>query len=286
MPWEKGSGDPQAIFSAFCGSISMSDERTPSPRGEARGLLALVRSGQQDVDAVRKLIGNGSPFRRKVRLRFDSLVARLPVKGNGLNQRFKNKLVSAALKKEVEAQLRSGRSQERIRSTINVGPGLILNISKEIRASYLKVGRGRRLSPQLKADIRAAIQAAKSPAEIVRTLQVSEKTVRKFRHALGDFENRRFRRKLSAEQIAEATRELQGGQKWRVVAAQFNVSPTTLGHAVPFRKKHGRDHFALTAEQTQNLRQALKAESRCCSVSLTVRFDDGGNAMKGSDDQL
>ncbi len=225
---------------------------------EALALFALTKNGDS-IDDVRKLIGNGSGYRRQVRLHFDALVARKPLpKGTKQRVRCVVERVSPELKNEVKAQLRAGRSHAAIRETVPVGPGLILNVSKEIHASELKKGRGRRLPLELQEQIRAAIREGQRPTDIVHRLGVCEKTVGTFRRELGDFENRRYRRKLTPAQIEEATVQLRHGDKWRDVAEYFGVSTTTLGHAVPYRKREGRNYYELDAKQTLALRNALK----------------------------
>jgi hypothetical protein len=235
---------------------------------EALALFALTKTGDSIGD-VRKLIGNGSPYRRQVRLHFDAIVARKPLpKGTKQKIRCMTKLVSPELKREVENQLREGRSLAQIRATVPVGAGLILHLSKKLHASYLKKGRGRRLPPEVQEHIRAAIREGRRPIDVVRRFHVSEHTVRKFRHALGDFENRRYRKKLTAEQIAKATEGLRRGGTWSKVASDLGVGLHRLMQEVPFRKTKDGLTYHLSAEKMAHLREALKQ----CHAAIALQF--------------
>lgn len=146
----------------------------------------------------------------------------------------------AELKLAVIHRLRGGWSQRRIRETLPVRIGLIVRLSKEIGAAYLKRrGRGRRFTPELRAQIRAAVQSGKRSSEVQREFSVDYDTVAQFRRELGDFENRRHWKKLSAGQIEQAQKMLQSGERWRDVAESLGVSLATLQKRVRYRKRGG-----------------------------------------------
>jgi len=146
----------------------------------------------------------------------------------------------AELKLAVITRLRGGWSQAQIRNTLPIRIGVIMRLSKEVGAAYLKRrGRGRRFTPALKEQIRAAVQSGKRSSEIQREFRIDYDTTIKFRRELGDFENRRHWMKLSPAQIDEATLALQNGEKWRTVAKTFNVALATLQRHVAYRK-HGQ----------------------------------------------
>ena len=143
----------------------------------------------------------------------------------------------AELKLAVITRLRGGWSQRQIRNTLPVRIGVIMRLSKEVGAAYLKRrGRGRRFRPELKEQILDAVREKRRSAELQRTFHIDDKTVRQFRHLVGDYENRRFWTKLSPAQIDEATLALQRGEKWRTVAENFHVALATLQRHVAYRK--------------------------------------------------
>ena len=146
----------------------------------------------------------------------------------------------AELKLAVITRLRGGWSQRRIHETLPVRIGLIMKLSKETGAAYLKRrGRGRRFTPELRAAICAAVRAGKRSSELQKEFSIDYDTVTQFRRELGDFEDRRHWMKLSPEQIEQATQMLQRGDGWRTVATHFNVALATLQRAVMYRKRKG-----------------------------------------------
>jgi DNA-binding NarL/FixJ family response regulator len=133
----------------------------------------------------------------------------------------------------------------------------VARIAKEIGASYLKPhGRGRRFTPEFRERIRQAVASGRPSAEIERELKIDAHTVSEMRHELGDFENRKHRTKLTPEQIQEAERQIRSGRRWRDVADEFDVSPSTLLNRLGYRK-HGLKHFTPDEE-----RQVLAAVRR------------------------
>ena len=144
----------------------------------------------------------------------------------------------AELRLAVITRLRGGWSQRQIRNTLPVRIGVIMRLSKQIGAAYLKRrGRGRRFTASLKEQIRTAVRAGKRSSEIQREFRVDYDTTIKFRRELGDFENRRHWMKLSPAQIEAATEALRKGEKWRAVAKHFNVALATLQRHVRYRKR-------------------------------------------------
>jgi hypothetical protein len=199
---------------------------------EARNLLPLLRT--ETVQAVRALIAD----RREVRLSFDCLIARRRRRGKGFRKNVDTKAVSMELRNEIGRLLRLGWSHKRILATLNCGPWIIYRIARRIRASYFKHGRGRRFSPEQMDKMRAAIKSGKTSVTIEREFHIDPHTVWKLRCELGDREDRRRRKKLSAQQIASATEALKSGREWRDVARDIGVSDTTLYRCLRYRK-HG-----------------------------------------------
>jgi transposase len=145
----------------------------------------------------------------------------------------------AELRLAIITRLRGGWSQRQIRNTLPVRIGVIMQLSKEIGgAGYLKRrGRGRRLSPELKAQIRAAVLEGRRSSELQREFQIDYDTTIVFRREVRDFENRRHWTKMSPAQVEQATQALQRGEKWLAVAEAFHVALATLQRAVVYRKR-------------------------------------------------
>lgn len=205
-----------------------------SAMSEASSLYALYKRGES-IQNIRRLIGTGTRERKQILHAFDML---------------------SDPEACILGFLRQGWSQKKIRDTLKVGPGIILRLSKRIHASYLKTGRGRRLSPELQARIAEAVKTGRTSASIQRELHVDWETVRKFRFAIGDHENRRFRTKLKAEALGLARVQLEGGARWRDVAAAFGVSPETLLRHLSYRK-HKTFMPAELAEATESLKRGV-----------------------------
>jgi hypothetical protein len=215
-------------------------------QAEARGLLKLLDSGET-IASIRTLIGMEDDFRKEVRLRFDVLVVHSSPHDGRLLRNARQNRISSALKKEICRLLRAGWSHSRIRAALPVGYPLILQLSKELGAPYLKQsGRGRRFTASLREQIRAAVQSGRRSADIEREFQIDYDTVLLFRRELGDFEDRRHWKKMSSEQIDQATEALKNGRRWRDVASDFNVTPTTLQRWVTYRKRKRRPESVRT----------------------------------------
>ena len=140
------------------------------------------------------------------------------------------------LKAAILTRLRAGWSRRMIRATLPTGWTTIRKLSKHIGASFLKRGRGRRFSPELREQIRAALRAGKRSRELQREFGVSYATSRKFRREMGDFENRKYWRKLTRAQIELATEALRSGQTWLAVARELGCALSTVIESVPYRK--------------------------------------------------
>jgi hypothetical protein len=206
-------------------------------QAEVRGLLKLLDNGET-IASIRTLIGMEDDFRKEVRLRFDLCVAHLPQRPGQLRKNVRNSEISSKLKSEVCRLLREGWPHSRIRAALPVGYRCVLELSKQMGAPFLKLhGRGRRFTPALREQIRAAVQSSRRSADIQREFQVDYDTVMLFRHQLGDFEDRRHWKKMSPEQIEEATQALRTGRRWRSVALDCGVSLATLQRWVIYRKR-------------------------------------------------
>jgi transposase len=194
---------------------------------EALCLLKLLRSGET-VESLRRLIGNQDPYRRRVQLHFDLLTN---------PERCQEQILRA---------LRAGWSRKKICDTLHCGPGIILRLSKQIKASTLKRGRGRRFTEETRQQILDAIKTAiadrGTSRAIERRFRIDYGTVKKFRRELGDYSNWRDRNKF--EHAEEATAALHKGETWRQVAEQFHVGLATLHRHVKFRKRAQREEVA------------------------------------------
>ncbi len=90
-------------------------ERESNPREEARSLRNLLRAGETP-ESVYALIGNDTPYRRRVRLYFDIAIGQKPD--------------SEELKQEIIRCFRSCWAEARIRSALHVSPDIILHLRK------------------------------------------------------------------------------------------------------------------------------------------------------------
>ena len=210
------------------------------PKSEARGLIELARTGET-IESLRALIGF-SPERRATLRAFDLLVLHLPrhperMRKLVLRKRCNGCALSDELRAEVIALLKAGWPQTRIVRRVPVGPGIVLGLSKEIGAAYLKPrGRGRRFSAELTEKIIAGILSGKRNVDLQREFQMDDITVRKFRRSIGDYTNRRQLKKLSTEQIEQAVQLVKAGGAWRDVARVFGVVASTPLKHTKFRK--------------------------------------------------
>ena len=141
------------------------------------------------------------------------------------------------LRNAVIVRLRAGWSQRQIRETLPVRIGVIMKLGKETGAAFLKKrGRGRRFTPALREAIRAAVMAGKRSSQLQQEFNIDYDTTIQFRREIGDFENRRHWKKMSREQIEQATEALKRGEKWLAVAMTFNVALATLQRHITYRK--------------------------------------------------
>lgn len=214
----------------------MTDMQEPKAAVEAMSFLRLFKRGQ-NLDLLRADIGLGSPHRIRTRIYFDSLVARLGKDGQ-LHSRVNIRAVSPLLRATALTMLQSGLSHATVRERLpGLGPGVILQISKEHRTSFHKRGRGRRLSPELKRQILACVRQGARSSELQGEFGIDYDTTVKFRNLAGDFENRRHWKKLSPSDIRKAASQLAAGGRWRDVAATFGVSLATLQKRCTYRKR-------------------------------------------------
>jgi hypothetical protein len=233
---------------------------------EAKGMFGLLRNGET-VESVRAMIGNDSPYRRKVQLAFDILVAHQSRNGRGVRKNEDTRALSQEVKTQVREQLLSGGTQREVRETLGVGPQAILQAAKETRASYFKTGRGRRIDPAVKLKIKARIIAGDTMASICRTFGVSEYVTKKLRRALGgEFKkDRRRRRKLSPEQVEQATVMLTSGKTWNETCAALGVTWKTISAYAKFRKRQTR----FSAENAAACIEDLRALAQKYSVTMS-----------------
>jgi transposase-like protein len=241
-------------------------EREAKEHVEAKGMFRLVKNGES-VESIRSMIGDNSPYRRKVKLAFDILVAHQSRNGKGVRKNEDTRALSQEVKTQVREQLLSGAPQKEVRETLGVGPQTILQAAKETRASYLKAGRGRRIDPAVKLKIKARIVEGDTMASICRSFGVSDYVTDKLRRALGgEFKkDRRRRRRLSPEQIEQATAMLTSGKSWPETCAAFGVTWKTISAYVKFRKRQTR----FSAENAAACIEDLRALARKYSVTMS-----------------
>jgi hypothetical protein len=207
-----------------------------SVAAEAKGLLRLVQKGES-VDSIRALIGDGSPQRQATQIAFDLLAAKLSRNRKRVCQRIKPDAVSDSLRKRVARLMQAGWSKKKIREFLPVSWSLLGRIAREVHPAIYKRSMGRRFSSEFREKLCAAIAEGKSPVVIKRELGICYPTIRKYRCAVGDFGNRAIRRKLTPEQLEQATAMLKAGEKWRVVASKFGVGTTRLLVRLRYRKR-------------------------------------------------
>jgi transposase-like protein len=214
-------------------------EQQSNPAAEAKGMVSLLKTGET-VEGLRALIGTTTPYRVSVLNAFDAAVARLGKKGKPLhNMQFH--AVSDRLRSQVSRRLRQGLSQKQIEKAVPVSQGFIQELSKQTRASWSKLGRGRRISPEMKQTITERIKNGAKSIDLEREFSVCSHTVRKWRRALNDREDRRRRKKLTKQQIEQATAQLRSGSTWRAVAWSLGVNERTLSLCVSFRKRRNHE---------------------------------------------
>jgi hypothetical protein len=107
----------------------------------------------------------------------------------------------------------------------------------EERISFRMLGRGRRISPELKRRIIEQLKRGVRPSDAVGEFRVSYFTVAKYRRLLGDFDNRRGRKKKLSPAVLEfAEKQLRQGASWSSVAANCGVCRVSLFSCLKFRK--------------------------------------------------
>jgi hypothetical protein len=175
-------------------------------RHEARMLLPLLRLPRESIESVRALITLSPAEERE--LRRDEAHAEAIIE-------FRRKCLAAFDK------------------LIAVPP----------KTERVHIGQGGRVPPELRQKIRLALLSGCRPRKIVDATGVTYCTVLAVRRELGL--GRFNTKKLDAEQIAQATQLLAGGQTWPRVAAQFSVGITTLRRRILFRKRKGVTNVAI-----------------------------------------
>lgn len=96
------------------------------------------------------------------------------------------------LKHAVQVMLRK-RSILAVKYKFKLPHKIVRRVSKESRARFEKIGRGRLIPKEVQRQIIAALKADKSKAEIRRTCGVSLVFIQKLRRLIGDTEDRRLR---------------------------------------------------------------------------------------------
>ncbi len=161
-----------------------------------------------------------SQERRAVLLSFDALRTR----HHGQHRAF----ISDELRTEIVRLLKRNFSWKKIEHALGISSTILRRVALPLRASTWKCGRGRRFTPETIEQIKQAI--------------LTEKT-------MGDYENRRHRKKLTTEQLVQARAQVANGARWRDAAKKFNVSPATLLSNIKFRKRAAYRHFTSEEER-------------------------------------
>ncbi|MGB2624305.1 MAG: hypothetical protein WA857_21820 [Candidatus Acidiferrum sp.] len=111
----------------------------------------------------------------------------------------------------------------------------------ETKRSYTIFGKGRRLSPELKARVMHELKNGARPFDVERKYRLSYFTVAKLRRLIGDIPGPVGRkRKLSQKVLELAEQRLRNGEKLYVVAADVGVHVHTLQNRLTFRKRAKR----------------------------------------------
>jgi hypothetical protein len=148
---------------------------------EAHGMLGLVRSGQTP-DVVRAQIGNHNSYRKRVRLYFDCLVARIPKHGGRLRKYVNPKAISAELRETVAKMLRARWSDKEILAALPIGRGFLLQMCRQIPRPR---GRVKSYPGELKQQIAQMLRANKSHRQIRKDLHVGESIVLRISKKIG-----------------------------------------------------------------------------------------------------
>lgn len=192
-----------------------------SPVIEAKGLFALTRNGES-ADKIRSLIGMATPYRRRVRLCFDCLAARHPHR--------KRPEISRELRVLVVSLLKTN-SLTAVHHKLHLPHNVVRRISKEDHAPLFKVGRGRKITPEMRDKMAAELRADARPVDVKRKFRVSLDYVLKLRHTLGIFENRRHRRGWDENKVREGLRE------GRLTISEIE-NKFAIGHQVLWKLRH------------------------------------------------
>jgi transposase len=230
---------------------------------EADTFLALVKSGES-ADSIRATLlpsrdatASDRAFRRETLIRFEV----------GLFRRRRG--MSRVLRNLIETELRAGLSHKAICAHLRMSSATISKVGKEIGATFLKRGRGRRFSPETRAQILEALRSGARPFDVRREFALSEWTVQNFRRELGDTRNLRYEPKLSPEQIAQGEALVRTGATWRGAAAELHVSPSTLLHWCRYRKRP-TPYRLFTAAEKRAVLEAIKRGQGARQIALRL----------------
>ena len=222
------------------GLLPMVDENRPGhcTREQARSLIQPASlNGNAEHDRAQR-------HRTETLLAFDVLLwqrATLNHRNRGIGRAIERGFLTAELEAEIVRLFRASLTQKEINERLPIGIHSVGRISKRHRASEWKKGQGRRIPAETRSRIVAAIRVMQRSGpwhdmtnrSIAREFFVSPDYVADLRRELGDTEDRRFRRKLSADQVREARRMLREGASWRCVAQAFHVALWTLQKLCP-----------------------------------------------------
>jgi len=229
---------------------------------EAIGLLPMVdpqRPGHCTREMARQMIAPASlnheadhdhaqRHRRETLLCFDILLWKKATRDHR-NGGICAAIAAGYLTRELEAEIvrlfRLDLTQKEINRLVPLGIHSIERISKRLRAAEWKKAQGRRIPAEVKEKIVEGIRTMQRPGwreitnrSLARQFLVSEEFVVDLRRALGDREDRRFRKKLSTTQVRQAVAMLRR-HTWRTVAQAFGCALHTLQKVCPLKSGIG-----------------------------------------------
>lgn len=174
-------------------------EEHSSPSTEARGLLHLLATREEDPASIRRMLrAANDPFHKETELHFDALLLRVSIpqlrRGKVVLLRRSNAKLkpTPTLEAEILRRMRAGDSTVRAAKTLKVPISAVARVSKVHQLAYEKIGPGRRFRAEFLEQLAAELQAGSTPAELRRRHRISAQTILKVRRSLlNDYSDRR-----------------------------------------------------------------------------------------------
>jgi transposase-like protein len=241
--------------------------RNPA-RSEARGLLALLSSGET-ADSLRKLIvcGRGDPashnYRRQVLISFEiglwqrnggaltpvlrgvivelarkglsdrSIHARVPI-GFDLVAALAGEIrTEQNLEAKILERLIANEPMSEVAHVLHIPIHLVRRISRKHHISFRKQGRGRKYSAATIAAMTAELKAGARPTDVCEKYGCTPELTKRIRLQFGDTLDRRDLRRVRPEMRTKVTQALAAGQRPTEIERTSKVSHFWLWH---FRK--------------------------------------------------